>query len=64
MTELSDAERIHLIRKALVDCKQEPTALAIFTQFHRETGRTYAIGAKLPKPDPDPVPPGTDGEAA
>jgi hypothetical protein len=47
MTELTDAERLRLIRKALKDCGQPVTPDAVAAQFRRETGRDLPIRPSL-----------------
>ena len=47
MTELTDAEHLHLIRKALKDCGQPVTPDAVAAQFRRETGRDLPIRPSL-----------------
>lgn len=48
-TGLTAAERVRLIKKALVDCGQEPTPAAIEKQFKYETGMTYAKAKAMEK---------------
>jgi hypothetical protein len=50
VTDLSDGDRLKLIRKAFADCGQEPTDDEIATQFRYETGRALD-GKKAPKGD-------------
>jgi len=43
VTDLSDSERISLIRKALQFCEQKVTRAAILKQFQHETGRQPTV---------------------
>ena len=39
--ELTDSERVKLIKKALKECGQRVTSEAVAKQFKHETGRKY-----------------------
>jgi len=47
--ELTDAQRIKLIRKALRECNQKATKQAILKQFRYETGRAPTISLRAGK---------------
>ena len=53
MKELTDAERVKIIKRVLKECGQRLTPAAVNKQFHNETGRDYDSAYESPhRPDP------------
>jgi hypothetical protein len=49
MRELTDTDRVKIIKKVLKECGQPVTPTAVNKQFRRETGRDY-VTHRIPDP--------------